>query len=109
VSNASTLLGLLLVLVTLFTSEQAKSLDNERSRAGGGRRSAYRRIGAIAVALAIVTATSLVSLWPLAGDVKSLCCGLEWDPILGVFELVWILLLPLLIWQFGLAWSAWRA
>lgn len=109
VSNASTLLGLLLVLVTLFTSEQARAFDLEQLRSGGGRRSIYRRVSLIAAALSVVTGASIVSLAPLAEQIVRLCCGAEWDSILGVFVLVWLLLVPLLGWQLGLAWRAWRA
>ena len=58
VSNASTLLGLLLVLVTLFTSERARCLDAEENWIGRGRGGAYRRIALTTTALATVTATS---------------------------------------------------
>jgi hypothetical protein len=108
VSSASTLLGLLLVLVTLFTSEQARSLDAEENRTGGGRRGAYRRITLTTTALAAVTSLSVFSLAGLAYDVVRLCCGNGWDSSLAVFVLVFVLLLPLAGWQFHLARAAWR-
>ncbi len=109
VSNASTLRGLLLNPVTLLTSEEARPLDTELSRSGGGRRGTYRQIAAIAASLAAVTFLSLVSLASTGADVVRLCCGRDWDPILVVFVLAWIPLVRLLAWQVGLAVRAWRS
>lgn len=108
VSSASTLVGLLLVLVTLFTSEQARSLEVEEHRTGGAQPGSYRRIALTAVALALVTLTSLLSLSTLVWDVLRLCCGSGWDSTLAVFLLVWVLLIPLCVWQVSVGRRAWR-
>jgi hypothetical protein len=108
VSSASTLLGLLLVLVTLFTSEQARTLEFEEHRPGGAQPGSYRRIALTAGGLALVTFVSLVSLVSLAWDVLRLCCGRSWDSTLAVFLLVWLLLLPLCVWQVSVGRRAWR-
>lgn len=111
VSSASTLVGLLLVLVTLFTSEQARSLEVEEHRTGGAQPGSYRRIALTAVGLALVTLASLLSLCTLVWDVLRLCCGSGWDSTLAVFVLVWVLLIPLCMWQVSVgrrAWKLWR-
>jgi O-antigen/teichoic acid export membrane protein len=108
VSSASTLLGLLLVLVTLFTSEQARSLEVEQHRAGGAQAGSYKRIALTTSGLALVTLASLISLSSLAWDILRLCCGQDWDPALAVFLLVWLLLIPLAVWQVSVARRAWK-
>jgi hypothetical protein len=81
VGNASTLLGLLLVLVTLFTSEQARTLDVEEHRSGGAEAGSYRRVALISAGLATVTLASLASLATLVWDVLRLCCAWRlWKP-----------------------------
>jgi hypothetical protein len=96
-------------LVTLFTSEQARSLDAEGSRSGGGRRSGYMRIAGIAVGLALVTIAALVSMFPLTSDVVRTCCSPTWDPSLSLFALVSALLVPLAVWQVSIAVQAIKA
>jgi len=111
VGNASTLLGLLLVLVTLFTSEQARSLEVEENRSGGAQPGSYRRIALISAGLGAVTLASLASLATLAWNVLGLCCSKGWDSSLAVFLLVWLLLVPLEGWQLSIsrrAWKLWR-
>jgi hypothetical protein len=108
VGSASTLVGLLLILVTLFTSEQARSLDAERSHEGGPRTGICRRITIITAALAAVTILAFASLSGLAYDVVRSCCGASWDASLAVFVLVFLLLIPLAGWQLTLAWVSYR-
>jgi len=108
VGGASTLLGLLLVLVTLFTSEQSRSLDAETERSGGGRSKTYRRIGIMATCLAIITGAALLSLFPIASEIIDTCCHGAWEPTFAVFLLVWLLLVPLMGWQIAIARSAFR-
>ncbi len=96
------------MLVTLFTSEQARSLDVEENRSGGAQRGSYRRIALIAAGLAAVTFTSLAALATLAWDVLRLCCGKGWESSLSVFPLVWVLLIPLEGWQISLTLRAWK-
>jgi hypothetical protein len=108
VASASTLLGLLLVLVTLFTSEQARSLEVEEHRTGGAQPGSYRRIALTAIGLALVTLASLGSLVSLVWDVLRLCCGGGWDSTLAVFLLVWLLLIPLSVWQISVGSRAWK-
>jgi hypothetical protein len=108
VASASTLLGLLLVLVTLFTSEQSRSLEMEEQRTGGAQPGSYRRIALTAIGLALVTLTSLGSLASLVWDVVRLCCRGGWDSTLAVFVLVWLLLVPLSVWQLSVGRHAWK-
>lgn len=99
VAQAANLLGLLLALVTLFTSEQAKRLADERARQGGARASRLRSIRLSASGLGVVTGGSLVLLAPLVLDVVRAVGTDEWQPVLGVFCLAYLLLGALLCWQ----------
>lgn len=99
VAQAANLLGLLLALVTLFTSEQSRRLSYERSREGGARKSRLRSIASVCVGLAVVTASSLVLLGQLVFDVVKAIGSDDWQPVLGVFGLVYLLLVALLCWQ----------
>lgn len=108
VGDASTLVGVLLVLITLFTSEQARALDVERHRDGGPRLSALRRVAAVAAVLAVVTAISWLTLVPLGLDVVRTCCSGSSEPVLQIFDLVWMLMVPLVVWQVLVALGALR-
>lgn len=102
VAQAANLLGLLLALVTLFTSEQARRFADERSREGGARSSRMKLIRYAAAGLGVVTLASLTLLGPLVFDVVRAIGGNEWEPVLGVFVLVYLLLAALLCWQVAL-------
>ena len=106
IGDASSLIGLLLVLVTLFTSEQARALETERHRPGGAAPGARKRIRALAVALAAVTSASIGALAPVIVDVVGTCCEGPWDPVRAVFALIWTLLFPLTAWQVAIALGA---
>ena len=99
VAQASNLLGLLLALDTLFTTEQARRLAEERSRIGGAKRSALRNAFLTCVGLAAVTLAALASLTSLALDVVDTLGTSEWQPVFGVFLLVYVLLVGLVAWQ----------
>jgi hypothetical protein len=99
VSQAANLLGLLLALVTLFTSEQARRLSEEQEREGGPRRPRLRAIRLSSAGLAFVTAGALVLLAPLVRDVIGAVGDDNWEPVLGVFALTYLLLVALLVWQ----------
>jgi hypothetical protein len=99
VGQAANLLGLLLALVTLFTSEQARRLSEEQEREGGPRPASLRTVRVSAAGLALVTAGALVLLAPLVRDVTGAIGGDEWEPVLGVFALTYVLLVALLAWQ----------
>jgi len=108
IGDASSLTGLLLVLVTLFTSEQSRSLEAARQREGGAPAGSRSRIRTLAVALGVVTGISILALSPLVIDIASECCVGPWDPVRPVFVLVWILLFPLIGWQVSIARGAHR-
>jgi len=105
IHDVASLISVLLVLITLFTSEQSRILDVERHRVGGPRGSALKRTIGISAALAVVTLVVLVALASLAWRAVTNCCG---DPIEVVFDVVWLLLVPLVAWQVGLVASARR-
>jgi hypothetical protein len=102
VAQASNLLGLLLALDTLFTTEQARRLSEERTRVGGGRRAALRTILLTCAGLAAVTGAALASLTPLALDVVDTLGESSWQPVFGVFLLTYVLLVGLIVWQITL-------
>jgi hypothetical protein len=106
ITEVSTLIGLLLVLVTLFTSEQARAVDAERRREGGSTRGAGRRITAISLCLAVVTIVAVLSTAPLVWDVIKFLVDGDAEPVQAVFALVWLLLVPLAFWQLVIATAA---
>lgn len=108
IGQASGLIGLLPVLVTLFTSEQARALEAERRREGGATPQAKRRIMVISLSLAGVTVAALFALSPLVWDVLGAWGEGEGDPLQIVFALVWLLLVPLTVWQLSIALGARR-
>ncbi len=99
VAQAGSLLGLFLVLDTLFTSEQARRLTGERQRIGRPTRSVLSQVVWIGVSLTIVTIGSVVSLMPLMADVIQTIGDETWEPVLSVFLLVCLLLFALVVWQ----------
>lgn len=106
VADAASLVGLLLALVTLFTGEQARRLGDERARAGGSRSERLRSIRLVCIGLGAVTAAALVFLLPLLLDIAGAAGAVgddEWEPVLGVFALTYLLLLALFCWQVRLA------
>jgi hypothetical protein len=107
VGQAANLLGLLLVLLTLFTSEQARRLGEERTRAGGARRTNLRVIVWISIGLSLVSASSIVALSPIVGDVLGTVGTTGFRPLFLVFALVWLLLIALAAWQIILVVKSW--
>jgi hypothetical protein len=103
VSQASNLLGLLLALDTLFTGEQARRLEDERTRTGGAKPAALRAALLACTGLAVVTVAALVSLTPLTVDVADTLGESDWQPVFGVFLLAYVLLVGLVVWQITLA------
>jgi hypothetical protein len=103
IEQASTLLGLLLALDTLFTTEQARRLADERNRTGGAKPAALRAVLVASVGLGVVTVAALASLTPLAADVVDGVGDTDWQPVYGVFLLAYVLLVGLVGWQAALA------
>jgi hypothetical protein len=103
VAQASNLLGLLLALDTLFTTEQARRLAEERTRIGGAKPAALRAAFLACIGLAGVTLAALASLTPLAVDVVETLGESSWQPVFGVFLLAYVLLVGLVTWQITLA------
>jgi protein-S-isoprenylcysteine O-methyltransferase Ste14 len=99
VAQVASLLGLLLALDTLFTTEQARRLTEERTRTGGAKRSALRTTLVTCVLLGAVTLAALASLTPLAIDVVETIGDPTWEPVFGVFLLTYVLLIGLIAWQ----------
>jgi tellurite resistance protein TehA-like permease len=103
IAQASNLVGLLLALDTLFTTEQARRLVGERTRVGGAKPAALRAAFVTCVGLAVVTVAALASLTPLAVDVVETLGESSWQPVFGVFLLAYGLLVGLVAWQISLA------
>ena len=108
IAAASGGIGVVLVLISLFTSEQARRNDTERVRTGGPKQSSAMATCRISIALAVTTSLALVALAPLAIDVIGTCCSGRWRADSAIFVLLWLLLVPLVAWQVGIAKEAWR-
>jgi len=108
VSDASTELGLLLAIIALFTAALSSTLQSEMTREGGAHQGARRRIVAMSGALAIVSVASLASLLSLVRVVIDAHGTRSWEPAFWVFLLVYLLLVPLCIWQVSIAVGAFR-
>ena len=97
VGAASALLGLLLVLVTLFTSEQARrqeaALDADKYTD-----TLRHELFAVAVALELFTVGAIAGLFQLAGRAIATAGRARIDPVLWIFVLAWFLLGGLVIW-----------
>jgi hypothetical protein len=103
VADAGGLLGLLLALDVLFTSEQQRRLTEQLDRQGGPVPAAMRTIRLLTTGLAVITLTSVVLLWPTVRDVVAAIGDPGWQPVLSVFVLAWVLLVALVAWQAYLA------
>lgn len=108
VTDASTELGLLLAIIALFTGVLSGNLQAEMTREGGAHRGAWRRIMGMSIALALVSAVSIVSLLSLVRVVIDSHGTASWEPAFWVFLLVYVLLFPLCIWQICIAIGAFR-
>jgi len=108
VSDAVNVLSLLLVLVTLFTSAQSSTLQSERTRVGGPHLGTWRRVATVSALLAVVSLASLVSLIPAVHLVIRSHGTKGWESTFWVFLLVWVLLVPLCVWQVSIAIGASR-
>jgi hypothetical protein len=101
----STLVALVLVLITLFTSARAEAL---RSLLAGGATKPEATVEArldlgLAAATCVLAATG-VPLWLDA--LKALDPFSDTGPLRGGFVVVWLLLVPLIVWQVHLCVSA---
>jgi hypothetical protein len=103
VSAATGGIGVVLVLVSLFTSEQARGNDAERTRVGGPQRDTTRTTYLLSASLTVVTLVALFALAPLGIKILESCCAGAWQPAEAIFLLMWGLLLPLLLWQLAIA------
>lgn len=101
-------LGLVLAIVALFTLGQASTLQAERTRQHGPHRGAMRRIAALSLTLATVSAASLACFIPVARIVVDAIGTRAWEPKFGVFLLAYILLAPVCAWQLAIAVAALR-
>lgn len=101
IAQISSLLGLFLALVALFTAEQARRLERERLRVGGMEPRATRHVRLLALALAGVTGLASLALLPTVVKTFQDCC--LGRPIYLVFDLTWLLLAGLVVWQVAIA------
>lgn len=108
VSDASTELGLLLAIVALFTAALSSTLQSEMTRETGAHQGARRRIMAMSAALATVSAASLTSLLSLVRAISEAYGTRSWEPAFWVFLLVYLLLVPLCVWQVSICVGAFR-
>jgi hypothetical protein len=103
VTDASAELGILLAVIAQFTVGLSSTLQAERTRANGPHPKAWRRIMGLSLALAVVSAVSLISLLSLVRLVIDSHGTSSWEPAFWVFLFVYLLLIPLCIWQVSIA------
>lgn len=108
VGAAASLVGVLLALVTLFTSAQSASFQAQQTRSGGANSRVLARVVLISAALFLITVVSFLSLRPLAFAVWHARGTRAWESFFPVFLWVWILLVFLAGWQLALAVHAGR-
>jgi hypothetical protein len=96
-------LGVLLVLVTLFAGEQARSLDAENKHSGGARRPVLVVIVGVSAALAAVSVAGILAMRSITGEAWT---ARESETSAFVLVLIWLLLFPLAIWELSIAISA---
>jgi hypothetical protein len=106
IARATDLLGVLLLLATLFSSELARRLEAERNRKGGPLRRSCAVIAWQSLGLLATTAAALVSLGWVTVPTLMAIGTTQWEPVYVVFVLVWVLLAPLVAWQAYIALSA---
>jgi hypothetical protein len=99
IGQAANLVGLLLALITLFTSNRSERIQEERRAVGGPRRERLNEILAIGVGLAVVTALATAALAGLAHKAVLAVWHRTDDPVSSVFLLVWLMLGALFVWQ----------
>jgi hypothetical protein len=99
IGQAANLVGLLLALITLFTSNRSERLREERRAVGGPKRERLNEILAAGVGLAVVTAMATAALASLARKAALAVWHRTDDPVASVFLLVWLLLIMLIVWQ----------
>jgi len=104
---AGTLL-LVLAIVALFTLGQASTLQAERTREQGPQQGALRRIVALSLTLATVSAASLVCFSPVVRTVVDAIGTRAWEPVFWVFLLGYILLALVCAWELAIAVAAHR-
>jgi hypothetical protein len=98
IGDAGALLGLVLAIVTLFTSEQARRLEAELAKPSFDR-ARQREIRWVTSGVLVATAAAIFGLAPLARQAISTSGGNEIEPVLWIFVITWFLLGGLLIWQ----------
>ena len=101
-------LCLVLAIVTVFTLGQASTLQAERARLDGPHQGARRRIAALSLILATVSAASLACFIPVARVVVDSIGTSAWEPVFGVFLAGYALLVPVCAWQLATAVAAHR-
>jgi magnesium-transporting ATPase (P-type) len=99
INDAATEIGPLLAVIALFSAALSANLQAEKTRAGGSHRGAKPRIAALSLAMAFVSIVSFISLTSLAHSALKAHGTSSWEPAFWVFLLVYVLLIPLCVWQ----------
>lgn len=94
------LIGLELALVTLFTSELARRLTDERRRVGGSNPDVVRQIRLLSGGLLAITILSIGAMAPLWLDATGFVA--EADSVIWIFLVTVLLLIPLAGWQLAM-------
>jgi uncharacterized membrane protein len=103
------LVGLVLVLITLYTTQRGDALDALEAAAGRGR-AEYTRHMWLTIALVVVTVLLFAAGLPLFFDAICALHPLRNEgPLRSAFVIVWLLLPVLFVWQGSLAADALQA
>lgn len=99
VSDTLTALGILLLLVTVFTTFLSAALKSQNN---SGNTLSYKQCLltlTFALCLVIVSILSLVLIFPTFHEVWAVHGKTDWQNSFYLFLLIYILLIPLLFWQ----------
>jgi lysylphosphatidylglycerol synthetase-like protein (DUF2156 family) len=108
VADVSAQIGPLLAIIALFTAALSGTVQSEKTRDGGAHKGAKRRIVVLSISLSVVSAVSIISLLSLACAVIDAHGTRSWESAFWVFLLVYLLLIPLCLWQVIIAAGACR-
>ena len=103
VADTINFLGILLLLVILFTSALSTSLSAEFIREGGQKTQRCKNIMQLSSMLAFVTTATLISISPTLYKVVISYTSNDWQHSYFLFVIVYLLLIPLWIWQVRIA------
>jgi hypothetical protein len=106
VANSSTIVAIFLALVTIFALHLSDRLQAEVTRAGGPRCGAMDAISGMALGAFALTGVAVGAMASSALAVLDDWGGNGWVPELLVYDVTWIALVALAIWELRIAYRA---